>query len=796
MLFLYLILTLVSPFIYSQNNNNFTIKGELKSKENNESVIGASIYLLNPKDSSIVTGAYSKLVDDKSIFEIKSKAGDFILKITHVTTQEKYLKVKVENDLDLKTIYLNASDFILEDVIVNADKEYMELQLDKRVYNVSQDATNKGRNVSDILDNLPSVSIDAEGQVSLRGSENVRILVDGRVSGLVSRDPENLRMMMGEMVDRVEIITNPSAKYDAEGQVGIINIVLKKEQRKGFNGSSELTTGTPDNYGLTLISNYRDESYNFFTSLGYNYRKYPGFADMQQYFYNDTNKFLTTTRRDQLRGGNRLTLRVGSDFFLNDNNTLTLSGNYSFGVRDNSVDLVYKDFTQSNDLITATSRIDNEDEDSESFEVNLAYNLDFEKKGHNLKITTNFEQDQDLEESMINQKILNISDNNILQRSSNLEFERNQLYQLDYVYPFSKEGKFEAGMKSTLRKIDNDFWFKQQNSEGEFEIIDDFNNNFIYFEDIYAAYLIAGDKLSDFSWQFGLRSEYSDITTELKKTDYSNPRTYFNFFPSAHFSYKVSQLNSIQLSYARRIQRPSFRSLMPISSFSDNRNFWIGNPDLDPEFADSYETGHLFTWEKGSILSSVYYRHSTNIIQRITYLNEDGVTNITPFNIGTRDDLGFEFNFTYAPYKWLNFNTNINTFNVSIDGNSSVSNLNSESWATNLKLNTKIKMFWGIDFSFNYNYRGPMDIPQGKMKDVWFIDFALSKDLLENLTVTATGSDIFSTRMRRMITRDVDYYYNQDFQWRGGLFSLSISYRLNQDKKQAKRSMDSMNDEE
>lgn len=796
MLFLFIFSSIFLFSINAQTQNIYNIKGELKSKVSNETVIGASVSLLNPSDSSAVTGAFSKLVDSKSIFDFKAKSGKYILKVNHISHKNKFLNIDINKDIDLGLILLENSEYSLEEVIVSADKEFMELQLDKRVFNISQDATNRGRNASDILDNIPSVTVDAEGKVSLRGSENVRILVDGKVSGLVSRDPENLRMMMGEMIDKIEVITNPSAKYDAEGQVGIINIVLKKEQRKGFNGSSELTTGTPDNYGLTLITNYRDVSYNLFTSLGYSFRQYPGFADMQQYFYDDPNKFLTTTRRDQLRGGDRLSLRLGSDFFLNEKNTLTISGNYSYGERNNTVDLVYKDFNQTNNLISSSTRNDNENEDSENFEVNLSYDLDFEKKGHNLKFITNFQQDEDLELSNLNQRINQDIDEEILQKSSNLEFERNQLYQIDYVYPFSKEGKFEAGIKSTLRKIDNDYWFRQQNEEGVFEVVENFNNNFIYNEDIYAAYIITGNKLDDFSWQFGLRSEYSDIGTELTKTGYSNPRNYFNFFPSAHFAYKFSANNSLQLSYARRIQRPGFRDLMPISSFSDNRNFYIGNPDLDPEFADSYETGNLYTWEKGSILTSAYYRYSTNIIQRVTYLNENGVTNISPFNIGTRNDLGFEFNITYSPFKWLNLNSNINTFNVKIDGNSSVSNLSSESWATNLRLNSKIKMFWGIDFSFNYNYRGPMDIPQGKLKDVWFIDFALSKDILENLTVTATGSDVFSTRMRRMITRDVNYYYNQDFQWRGGLFTLSFSYRLNQDKKQTKRSYDNSSDEE
>lgn len=770
--------------LFSQNEQ-FTISGDIKSKEDNSIVIGAVVSLLNPNDSTIITGAYSTIENNKSVFSIKANANKYLLKVTHISYNEKYIPVNLNKNVNLGTIQLTLSDLKLDDIIVTGDKEFMELQLDKRVYNVSQDATNRGRNAADMLDNIPSVTVDAEGNVSLRGSENVRILVDGKQSGLVGRDPETLRMLMGDMIDKIEVITNPSARYDAEGQVGIINIVLKKDKRKGYNGNSEMTTGFPHNHGLSISSNYRSENYNLFGTLGFAYRNFPGFADVEQYFFNDPDKYLTTTRRDQTRGGYNNTIRIGSDIFINDKNTITFSGMYRFGKNDNYAELLYKDFNLQRNLLLSTLRTDSESEDSELYEFSLNYDLDFGKEGHTLKAVISFYQDEDLELSNLLQSVIfnNTGIGDIVQNSSNLEFERNQLYQLDYVYPFSKDGKFEAGLKSTLRKIDNDFGLLQKNDDGIFEEIEQFNNNFIYFEDIYAAYIMAGNKLNNFSYQFGLRTEYSDIRTELTRTNESNPRTYFNFFPSAHLSYKFNPSNSVQLSYARRIQRPRFRFLMPISSFSDNRNFWFGNPDLDPEFSDSYETGYLYNWEKGSILSSIYYRYSTDVIQRVTYINDEGITIISPFNIGTQNDIGTELNLSYDPYKWLKFNANFNVFKVNIVGNAFVGNLDAQSWTTNAKLNSKVKLFWGMDFSLNYNYRGPMRIPQGRIKEIWFVDVALSKDVLNNLTVTFTGSDVFSTRMRRLITQDVDYYFDQDFQWRRGLFTLSVNYRINQEKK-------------
>lgn len=473
---------------------------------------------------------------------------------------------------------------------------------------------------------------------------------------------------------------------------------------------------------------------------------------------------------------------------------MTLSGLYSYGVRDNFAQLNYVDYNEFDNMIANSTRIDNEGEDSETIEFALNYVLKFEEEGHELTFNTNFIQDEDLEQSDIIQSFSNIS-NNIDQISSNLEFERNQLYQFDYIYPFNKDGKVESGLKTTIREINNEFWFKELNENNEYEFVDEINNNFVFNENIYAAYIMASNKINNFAWQLGLRSEYADIKTRLKLSDYSNPRIYFNFFPSVHFSYKFSQLSSIQTSYSRRIQRPRFRFLMPISSFSDNRNFWIGNPDLDPEFSDSYDLGYLLNWENGSILTNVFYRYSTDIIQRITFIDDEGTTFITPENIGKQNDFGTEININYEPFDWWDLSFNVNSFYVEIFGNSSVGDLDANSWVTNFKFNTKFKLFWGINLSMNYNYRGPMELPQGRLNDIWFIDFAMSKDITENLTLTLNGSDIFSTRMRRMITRDVDYYFNQDFQWRGGIFTFNITYRLNQEKDKRHIGSSSFDDE-
>lgn len=770
--------------LYSQSNYN--ISGTVLDTEGLPQ-IGASVALHNPSDSSVITGGVTKVGGN---FKFEAKSGNYYIRITSVGMEPKVIdNINLSSDLKLGVIKIEQSSVLTDEVLVTADKSIMELKLDKRIYNVNKDASNIGRNGSEILDNIPSVNVDPEGNVSLRGSGNVQILLNGKQSGLVSNDPESIKQLMGDMIDKIEIITNPSARYDAQGEVGIINIVLKKKQEAGYNGNFELRTGYPDNHAISVSSNYRSETMNLFGSVGADYRKAPGSGYTDQTFYvYDTFNF-TNTDLDRTRGGLGLNLNIGSDFYLDDENTLTFAGNLRLGDRLNESDLTYTDYLPNGDIYRVTTRDDDESETKNDIEFNLTYEKIFDgNKDHVLKFDSRYEQDKDIEQSDILESN-SLSNNNIVQESYNLEFERNQLYQLDYIYPFSDDGKFEAGAKANLRKIDNDYWVKQDVGEG-LEFLDGFNNNFVYYENIIAAYIMAGNQLGDFGWQLGVRSEYSDITTELLKTDYRNQRDYLNFFPSAHFNYKLNEQNSLQASYSSRIQRPWFRRLMPFSSFTDSRNIWGGNPDLNPEYTDSYELGYLYNWEAGSILSNVYYRHSTDIIQSVTYIDSTGITQIRPSNIGIQDAYGVEFNLSNDITDWWNTNINFNLYTSTITGNESVYNLNSDYFSWNTRFSSKMK-FSGYNFQLTANYRAPEDTPQGENLSMWWLDFGISKDILDNnATITLSGQDVFSTRLRRSVVNGETFSRINEHQWRKGQVTLTFNYRINQAKQKQRSSFD------
>ncbi|NJM26229.1 MAG: TonB-dependent receptor [Bacteroidia bacterium] len=532
----------------------------------------------------------------------------------------------------------------------------MQLQLDKRVFNIGQDLSNIGANAADILDNVPSVAVDIDGNVSLRGSQNVRILINGKPSGLVGISSNDaLRQLQGSMIESIEVITNPSARYDAEGEVGIINIILKKNTTQGVNGTFTVNTGYPANYGASFNLNFRNNKTNLFANYGFNYRSNPGKGSSFQDFASADTTFRYEQTSDRTRSDKSHNLMVGMDYFLNDYNTITGSVVYRSSAGLNKSTYEYLDIDEFGSVIETVTRTDREREPEDNVELALNYRKEFkDKKDRLLTFDFKYMNNDETERSDFRQHTMSI-DSVGIQRSSNTEDEQNILFQSDYVHPFGADnkGKFEAGIKSTNRIIDNNFLVEQLNADSEWQTVSNFDNNLVYTERIHAAYLIVGKEFAKFSAQGGVRGEYSDIKTELTRSNEVNHRTYFNIFPSVHLAYKITQDKTIQLSYSYRLSRPGFRELIPFSNFSDSRVLFTGNPNLNPEYTHSTEAGYLLNWENGSLLSSAYYRYRTGVFQRITEVDEEtGITKIFPINLATENAYGLEFNLNYTVGGW------------------------------------------------------------------------------------------------------------------------------------------------
>jgi len=755
--------------------------------ENNEAVAFANVALYESQDSSLIKG---EVTDIDGNFLIRARPSNYYMKITYLSYQAKLkgnLALKTSN-LELGSIKLSSSSQNLDEVEITAERSQMELKLDKRVFNVGKDLSNAGANAAEILDNIPSVQVDVEGNISLRGSQNVRVLIDGKMFSITGTSTADvLRQFSGNMIEKVEVITNPSARYDAEGEVGIINIVLKKEERKGINGSVEAVAGYPDNYRAAFNLNYRTEKLNLFTSYGANYRKSPGGGNSFQTFNGPDTAYVYESESDRERGGFSNNIRLGSDWFINDNNTITVSGIYQFSDEKNTTELTYRDLFANRELYREVVRTDVEKEDGKTLESSLNYTKTFDKEDQKFTIDLQWSERDDLEKSNINEENF-LTNTTLFQKSRNLEANKTYLMQSDYVLPVSKDGRFETGVRATLRTVENDYKVEQLDSNNQFEVLPDFNNNFIYQENIYAAYVMFGNKVKNFSYQAGLRAEYSDIGTELKLGGETNNYEYLNFFPSAHLTYELENKDNFQLSYSRRINRPRFRYLLPFSNFSDSRNFYAGNPDLQPEYSDSYELGYLTYFEKGSLYSSIYYRHRTGVIDRITITDNEGFTIRIPVNLATENNIGFEANGSYKLNKKISFNANVNFYRSISEGSYEGMELNNDVFTWNGRLVGKAELMPKLDFQASFNYRAPQETNQGKRKSLYSLDLSFSKDILKGKgTLVASVKDVFNSRKWRSIV-DTEYLYSEsEFQWRARQFLLTFTYRINQKKKRGGR---------
>lgn len=788
-------------------NPPMIIKGKVVDDQSGQGLEFATISLFSQKDSSIVSGGITEL--DGS-FEIETKPGRYyavveFISFTSKTVNDIMMSPK-NGAMDLGEIGLAADAEVLDEIEVVAEKSTTQFTLDKKVFNVGKDLARAGGTAIDVLENVPSLTVDIDGGVSLRGSEGVRILVDGKPSGLVGLgDASGLRSFPANLIDRIEIITNPSARYEAEGQAGIINIILKKDKKKGFNGSVDITGGHPRVIGASVNLNYRQEKFNWFLNYGINDRQNPGFgetrSDLRTIALLDSIEtpvdIFSDQRRDHIRGGLNNSIRFGTDYYFTDNDILTAAFNLRIGDEENEVDLVYRDRTElvsTGEVISSgvTNRFDDEREDEDKLEFSINYTKKLGKE-HKWVTDFRFQDNNEVESSALSESFFDINEMplgqpDLLQRSNNDEGERLYLLQSDYTWPLDKKTKLELGVRASIREIQNDYLVEEFTDNSIWVSLPGLSNNFTYNEQIYATYLTFGKEINKFSYQVGLRAEYTDINTELEETNEQNPRSYASLFPSAHVNYQFTEKIQGQLSYSRRVRRPRFWDLNPFFSFSDARNFFSGNPDLDPEFTNAYEASVVGYLENGSISSSLYYRRSTDVIRRTTEAveGEDGdiLTVRRPENLDTRDDIGLEISGNYRLTK-VNLNANLNFFR-SIINDESIGDSDNYSWFGRMSANMKISKT--MDAQLSFNYRGAEQNPQGSREAIAFMDLGWSKDVLKNkATITLSVRDLFNSRKRRSTTVLDNFVSESEFQWRSRVFQATLNYRINQQKKRGGR---------
>lgn len=793
--FLVLCVTGASFFLsentFAQAGRKAVVKGKILDSLSSAPLAFASIRIFDADDKKLVNGT---ITSESGEFAIDVPFGNYYAEIEFMGYQSHTSKRFVVGDgntqFNLGSITLSASVNTLDEVVVQAEKSSMELSLDKKIFNVGKDLANAGGTASDILMNIPSVQVDPEGGIRLRGSSNVRILIDGKPSGLVSfKGGSGLQQLQASMIERVEVITNPSARYEAEGMAGIINIVLRKERNQGFNASFELITGAPANFGGAANLNYRHKKVNFFINYGIAYRVQPGDGTLYQEVYDDGNTSYLKQRNEGTITGFNNNIRGGIDFYFTENSILT--GSYLFRRSDatRATDIRYELFkNELSSLDSLETRRQDEEETEPNSEYSLIYKKSFGEKDHEFIAEVKYLDNWESSYQLFTHKYFGEDGNEdnsrgTLERSLNDEYEKQLLLQVDYIRPFADGGKLETGLRSSSREMVNDFVVGRQDPAGTFIPLAGLDNVFLYDENIHAAYGILAKKGSRLSYQAGLRAEYTDVKTTLQETNEVNPRKYANLFPSVHITYNLAKENAIQGSYSRRVRRPFYNDLSPFMTLSDSRNFFSGNPDLDPEFSNAFEVGHIKYFEKGSFTSAVYHRSTRGKIERIRTVDAEGNSTTFPQNLKSEEASGAEFTSEFSIRPWWKFDVNLNFFYAEIDATNISSTYDATTYSWFARQTSRFLLPHNLDIQLRGNYEAPQKTAQGKRLALYYVDFSLSKDVFKgNGTIHFNVLDVFNTRRMRSVTEGVNFYTEGDSQFRKRQLNLTLAYRIRQSK--------------
>ncbi len=791
---------LVLPFL-SFSQSRYKISGRVVELNSQTPVPFSSIRILKENSTQLISGG---ITNEIGIFSFDAPAGKYDVLVESIGYEiKKISNVQVEKAISLGDIQVKPSTKTLEEVTVKGQKASVEMGLDRRIFNVGTDIANKGATAAEILGNLPSIQVSGEGGISLRGSENVRILIDGKPSTLVGiNGSSGLSSLQGNLIDKVEVITNPSARYEAEGMAGIINIVLKKNQNQGFNGAIETTTGYPENFGATAIVNYRKNKLNFFLNYGLFYRRSPGRGNIYQEVYaNGQTNYLEQTSANNVRGMVN-NIRGGADYFFNDKTILTASYIFRRTDVERISDFNYLDYKlKKSNLYSITDRQQVEVEAEPNAEYALTFKKGFAKKGKEFSADLRYldyweRSDQTFTQVSKKGDGSAYPENGLVQKALNDEYERQWILQTDYSNPVGKDGKVEIGLRTSFRNMTNDYIVTQQQANGEFIAMPDLDNIFVYKENISAAYAIFGNKMKKFTYQFGIRAENTDIQTELVETKEQNPRQYANLFPSAHFSYSITTDNSLQLGYSRRVRRPTYNDLSPFVTLSDNRNFFSGNPDLNPEFTDSYDLGHLKYFEQGSISSSIYYRNTLGKIERVRTVDANGFSRTLPQNFANQQSMGLEITSSLNLTKAYKADLSLNAFRAITDATNINARFQSDTYSWFVRHTSRIRLNSGIDIQIRANYEAPQLTPQGRRGEIAWMDLSAAKDIMKgNGTLSLSVLDVFSSRIIRNEVSGDGFYTKSRFQGRLTQVNLTFNYRFKTTKQAAKQRRSMMDED-
>lgn len=831
--FLLISFLIISNSVNAKIDKNITIKGKVIDADTKQPLEYATVSFFSYKENKIVDGIIT--ATDGS-FEVKIAQGIYDINIEYISYKTiKLVKKNIDQNLDLGVIELALNFESLNAVEIVAERTTVEIKLDKKIYNIGKDLTTAGGTVSDALNNVPSVSVDIEGAISLRGNGNVRILINGKPSALAGFGDSNiLSQLPAEAIERVEVITSPSARYDAEGTAGILNIILRQKETLGFNGSINLTVGNPDNVGLNVNLNYRTEKFNLFSNIGFRYYDAPRNSfDDTRYFdrivdgITEAPEFERIIEDEEVERLNRnYNGNLGMEYFLSEKTSLTGSIFYRYG-EDADLSLNNSERFNNGIVVERTLRREKQNEDGDNYQLALNYITKFNEDGHELNADIQFESGFEEQFTSFDEDyvLTDQSDPEPFQKEEvfSTEDEKEYLFQVDYVLPIGENSRFEAGYRGNFQNEITDYILEQENlTTANFFVNDTISNVFDYSQNINAFYTQYGTKFGDFSFLLGLRIENTQLKgnidsrltdAELEEsfgfpidTDFNN--NFLGLFPTLNLIYNLGDSEqdseeSITFGYNRRVNRPRGYYLNPFPSRSSRTNVFQGNPNLNPAFASAFDIGYLKRWEKLTLTTSIYYQYETDSFERIQentgIQTTDGIDIIRsiPINLSTNKRTGGEFGIMYNPEKWLRLNTSFNVFQFESQGSFNGVDYGAKnvSWFT--RFSGKVTLPGDLDWQTNANYSGARQNAQSRAKGIFSLDLALSKELFDDtVTMSVNARDLFNSRIYRTTTETDFFASENESQRRQRQVNLSLIYRFNQQKQRSKSNTNSNGDDD
>jgi outer membrane cobalamin receptor len=762
------------------------ITGKVIDGTAKEPIEYANIIVYSSDDSSQVTGTVS---NKDGIFEISPlKPGNYYVDVQFISYQKKRIEnislARSRMEADLGTIEINATAISLGNVVVEGQRSSISYQIDKKIIDVEQMNTALSGNAADVLQNVPSVTVDIEGNVSLRGSSSFTVLIDGRPSVLDAQDV--LQQIPASQIDDIEIITNPSAKYDPEGSAGIINIILKKSLMSGISGITNLNAGLDDKYGGDFIFEYKTNSVSTNIGVDYNNRFFPGESYSENTStYNGVTSYLNNNGTGTW-GRKMLGVRGGIDFYLSQNDNLSFGGRFGRRQMDRESNLSYESWSDVNTDHSFYLNSSTHERSGNFFGLFLNYQHKFEQQGHVLSAEFSTRHNDSEEETLTESFSADIINEGIKSKengpSNDLEGK------IDYTLPLGGNSKFEAGWQgeSDISDDNTEYYAFDINQNG-YVFNPQYSHKVKSDEREHALYSIYAGEIGNFGYQGGLRAEYTYRSIKVDDNNEFKIDTW-DYFPTLHTSYSFSETDQLMASYTRRIQRPRGWSLEPFETWADANNVRRGNPALKSEYIDSYEGGFRTLLGPVSVSTELYYRVTNNKIEEISSVYAENVTLTTFDNVGKDYSLGTELMFNFGLDKIWEVNLMGNLYNYKIEGTLYDKSFSRESFNWSARFNNNIRLASGTQFQVNTSYNSPSVSSQGRREGFFTTDVAVKQELFDRtLSATLQLQDIFASGKNEFASSGPDFSNYRSFKRDSPVVMFNVRYSINNYKSEERR---------